>query len=45
LENLENVFIGTPLERGNGADAAGKMSQDYATQNLIIENNELKRKV
>lgn len=26
LENLENVFIGTPLERGNAGDVAGKMS-------------------
>ena len=37
------MFIGAPLERDPSAQ--GRMSQDYQSQNLIIENNELKRKV
>ena len=43
LENLENVFIGSPLERDNTKSTT--VAQDYATQNLIIENNEMKRRI
>lgn len=44
LENLENVFIGSPLERGSDKKMAD-MTQNYTTQNLLIENNEMKRKI
>ena len=62
LENLENVFIGTSINRTNGAnksqgfnnggpiangsaqDAAG-LQQDYKISNLIMENNDLKKRI
>jgi hypothetical protein len=38
------VFIGSPLERGSDKKMAD-MTQNYTTQNLLIENNEMKRKI
>lgn len=43
LENLENVFIGQPLQRGG--DRGDAMSAQYAQSNLAAENAELKRKL
>ena len=54
LENLENVFIGSAVQRGNnnqinsnGAKSknADGIKQDYATSNLMIENNDLKKRI
>ena len=53
LENLENVFIGSAIKRNGGGTNSAKtgesgqegLSQDYATQNLLIENNDLKKRV
>jgi hypothetical protein len=55
LENLENVFIGSAIQRDNRirtpkVDAMGNpihdgLSQDYATSNLMIENNDLKKRI
>ena len=55
LENLENVFIGSAIQRDNRirtpkTDAMGNpindgLSQDYATSNLMIENNDLKKRI
>ena len=54
LENLENVFIGSAIQRGstgqkNGSRGGKKgeegLSQDYATSNLMIENNDLKKRI
>ena len=43
LENLENVFIGQPLQR-DSQRADGLMAQ-YQQSNLAAENMELKRKM
>lgn len=55
LENLENVFIGSSINRGgpgsrqhNQSAQGGKpdgISQDYTTSNLMIENQDLKTRV
>ena len=52
LENLENVFIGSSIGRdGKNQSAASRnvpkdgLQQDYATQNLMIENNDLKKRI
>lgn len=50
LENLENVFIGSAIQRdglasGNGGTHANKLSHDYTTSTLMLENNELKKKI
>lgn len=51
LENLENVFIGAPLTRPNDSrtnnmsDTHSMLTQDYATSTIMLENNELKRKL
>ena len=54
LENLENVFIGSAIQRGNTGQKNGVrggkkneegLSQDYATSNLMIENNDLKKRI
>jgi hypothetical protein len=44
---LENIFIGQPLSKPGEPENLGKekLSQDYATSTLMIENNELRRKV
>ena len=55
LENLENVFIGSAIQRDSRqrtpkTDAMGNpisdgLSQDYTTSNLMIENNDLKKRI
>jgi kinesin family protein 12 len=48
LENLENVFIGSSIQRdfgGGSSSVSSKMSQDYTTSTLMLENTELKKKV
>lgn len=51
LENLENVFIGSAIQRdglasGHGSGAhTNKLSHDYTTSTLMLENNELKKKI
>ena len=56
LENLENVFIGSAIQRdgkkpGTGSlnhqakAGADSLKQDYATSNLMIENNDLKKRI
>jgi kinesin family member 12 len=47
LENLENVFIGASHRKAGGQPMPNQegMSQDYRMQNLVIENNDLKRRV
>lgn len=48
LENLENVFIGTRLTRqqdGKMEDTKSQLTHDYATSTLMLENQELKRKL
>ena len=45
LENLENVFIGSSIAREGLNSAHSKMSQDYTTSTLILENTELKKKI
>ena len=45
------MFIGSAIKRNGKANGAGigsgqeGLSQDYATQNLLIENNDLKKRV
>lgn len=45
LENLENVFIGTPLSKADDERGKQKFTQDYQTSTLMLENNELRRKI
>lgn len=46
LENLENVFIGSAIQReGISSSSNSKLSQDYTTSTLMLENTELKKKV
>jgi kinesin family protein 12 len=45
LENLENVFIGSSIQRDLLTNSSTKMSQDYTTSTLMLENTELKKKV
>jgi hypothetical protein len=53
LENLENVFIGSSINKEqpnsvrnitNGIQKEG-LQQDYTTSNLMIENNDLKKRI
>ena len=47
LDNLENVFIGAPLSRPNDPmhNTRSQLSQDYATSTVMLENQELRRKI
>ncbi len=46
LENLENVFIGSAIQRdGLSSSHSNKLSQDYTTSTLMLENTELKKKI
>lgn len=47
LENLENVFIGSAIQRQQQAQRPSTegLSQDYTTSNLLIENNDLKKRI
>lgn len=46
LENLENVFIGSAIQRdGLSSSHSNKLSQDYTTSTLLLENTELKKKI
>lgn len=55
LENLENVFIGSSVNRIDNVPETTKrtmtgvpkegLQQDYTTSNLMIENNDLKRRI
>jgi hypothetical protein len=45
LENLENVFIGSSIQRDGLSSSHSKMSQDYTTSTLLLENTELKKKI
>lgn len=55
LENLENVFIGSAIMRDGRNDPSTRsmlnntpkegLQQDYANSNLVIENNDLKRRI
>lgn len=48
LENLENVFIGSRLPKpseGKSEDSKSQLSYDYTTSTLMLENQELKRKL
>ena len=45
LENLENVFIGSAIARDGLSSAHSKLSQDYTTSTLMLENTELKKKI
>ena len=55
LENLENVFIGSAIQRGNTGNKTNTargakktedgLHLDYATSNLMIENNDLKKRI
>ncbi len=45
LENLENVFIGSTIQRDGLAYPTSKISQDYTTSTLMLENTELKKKI
>lgn len=44
LENLENVFIGSAIQR-NPAKSKTSLSTDYATSTLMLENQMLKKKL
>ncbi len=44
LENLENVFIGSAIQR-NPAKSKTNLSTDYATSTLMLENQKLKKKL
>lgn len=44
LENLENVFIGQPSRRSDD-NARSQLSQEYAESSILVENNELRRRV
>ena len=46
LENLENVFIGSAIQRQMAQRPSTEgLSQDYTTSNLLIENNDLKKRI
>ena len=45
LENLENVFIGSAIQRDGLSSSNSKLSQDYTTSTLMLENTELKKKI
>lgn len=46
LENLENVFIGSKIQRdGLSSSHSNKLTQDYTTSTLMLENTELKKKI
>jgi kinesin family protein 12 len=46
LENLENVFIGSAIQRdGLVSSSSSKLSNDYTTSTLMLENTELKKKI
>lgn len=45
LENLENVFIGSSIQRDGLQSSHSKMSQEYTTSTLLLENTELKKKI
>ena len=46
LENLENVFIGSAIQRdGLSSSHSNKLTQDYTTSTLMLENTELKKKI
>ena len=50
LENLENVFIGSAIQRDGLSSAqtstgSSKLTQDYTTSTLMLENTELKKKI
>jgi len=45
LENLENVFIGSAIQRDGLQSSNSKLSQDYTTSTLMLENTELKKKI
>lgn len=46
LENLENVFIGSAIQReGLSSSHSNKLSHDYTTSTLMLENTELKKKI
>jgi hypothetical protein len=45
LENLENVFIGSSINRNDIHSQHSKLSEDYMTSTLMLENTELKKKV
>ena len=44
LENLENVFIGSAIQR-NPAKNKTNLSTDYVTSTLMLENQKLKKKL
>lgn len=44
LENLENVFIGQPSRRPTN-QTMDNLVQEYSESTIIVENNELRRKV
>ena len=47
LENLENVFIGSTIQRDGlvSGSHSNKLTQDYTTSTLMLENTELKKKI
>lgn len=45
LENLENVFIGGPIMKGNTGTEQKLLSDEYMTANLLAENTELKNNI
>lgn len=46
LENLENVFIGSAIQRdGLSSGQSNKLTHDYTTSTLMLENTELKKKI
>jgi len=44
LENLENVFIGSAIQR-NPNKSKSNLTTDYATSTLMLENQKLKKKL
>lgn len=45
LENLESVFIGNPITKGNNGTEQRLLSDEYMTANLLAENTELKNNI
>jgi len=46
LDNLENVFVhGGKGGQPNNSNGGIALSQDYATSTLMVENNELRKKI
>lgn len=45
LENLENIFIGSSINREGLQSSQSKLSEEYMTSTLMLENTELKKKV